>query len=169
MTVKWIGAVMIAVSCAGYGFMITYHHRREVASLRQLMATLEWMICELQYRLTPLPELCRLAAGRGGLAASIFSMMAVQLEESVSADAGECMRVCVKKQKNLPLRLELVFMELGQSLGRFSLNGQITELKAAVEMCRRELKGLEAGQESRLRSYRTLGICAGAALIILFL
>ena len=63
MGYKWIGAILIVASCSGCGFAIAAGKRREEQLLCQLMGILQFIEAELQYRLTPLPELCRMAAG----------------------------------------------------------------------------------------------------------
>ena len=63
MDYKWIGAVLIVAGCGGFGFTLSSEHRRQEKSLRKLIAVLDFMACELQYRLTPLPDLF-VAAGK---------------------------------------------------------------------------------------------------------
>ena len=58
---------------------------------------------------------------------------------------------------------------LGKTLGRFDLQGQLSGIASVKQLCKRDLDGLQNNQELRLRSYRTLGICAGVALVILFI
>ncbi len=58
---------------------------------------------------------------------------------------------------------------LSYSLGKFDLEGQLQGLEAAKADCQRRLQNMEQGKESRLRSYRALGLCGGAALAILLL
>ena len=59
--------------------------------------------------------------------------------------------------------------QLGKSLGQLDLAGQLRGLAAAQEACRKELERVEAEKAGRLRCYRALGLCAGAALAILLL
>ena len=58
---------------------------------------------------------------------------------------------------------------LGKSIGRFDMDGQIKGLEAVRQDCRRRLDELSKDRDTRLRSYQTLGLCAGAALAILFI
>ena len=58
MDYKWIGALLIIAGCGSFGFSMAAGHIREEKQLRQLSWLLDFMSCELQYRLTPLPELC---------------------------------------------------------------------------------------------------------------
>ena len=62
----------------------------------------------------------------------------------------------------------LAAQQLGKSLGRFDLNGQLQGIEQVRAHCRRELSSLENGRDQRIRGYQTLGVCAGAALAILF-
>jgi hypothetical protein len=54
-------------------------------------------------------------------------------------------------------------------MGRFDLEGQLNGLEAVRTRCRDWLDELISGREVRLRNYQTLGLCAGAALVILFI
>lgn len=170
MSVKWIGAVLVMVGCGGFGFSLAASYRREEQMLRQLISVLNFMECELQYRLTPLPELCRQAAreARGGVR-EVLTRLAQELEEQIAPDVLSCMRSALAGGKDLPRRVGDVCLQLGHSLGRFDLPGQLKGLESVREACRRELEELDKNRDVRLRSYQTLGLCAGAALAILFL
>lgn len=170
MNVKIIGAALIIAGCGGVGFSMAAAHRREEKSLRQLIRALDFMGCELQYRLTPLPELCRCAAAEsGGAVSHLLANLATELEAQVAPDAASCMNAALSKTKGLPQRTRKNLMLLGSSLGQFDLQGQLTGLEAARKQCRRELDELSRDRDVRLRSYQTLGLCAGSALAILFM
>ena len=70
---------------------------------------------------------------------------------------------------DLPERTGKAMRRLGASLGRFDLDGQLKGLESVRSDCREELKQLGLHRDERLRSYQTLGLCAGAALTILFI
>ena len=56
--------------------------RREEAELGRMLAALEYMSCELAYRLTPLPELCRGAAcGSSGMTAQLLNDLEARFQE----------------------------------------------------------------------------------------
>lgn len=170
MNAKIIGAALIIVGCGGVGFSMAAAHRKEEKSLRQLIRALDYMGCELQYRLTPLPELCRCAAAEGGGAVSQALLnLASELEAQVAPDAASCMSAALAKTAHLPQLTRKNLQALGTSLGQFDLQGQLTGLEMARKQCRRELDELSKNRDVRLRSYQTLGLCAGSALAILFL
>ncbi len=167
---KWLGAVIVIAACGGFGFKLAAAHRKEEQMLRQLVGVLDYMECELQYRLTPLPELCRQAAveARGELS-RLFVSLSQALEDQTSAEVAVCMDSVLSRCQDLPALTCNALGQLGQTLGRFDVDGQLKGFDAVRRECRRLLEGLERNKEIRLRGYQTLGLCAGAALAILFM
>ena len=168
MTLQWIGAAMVIGGCGGFGLTLAAGERREIQMLRQLMAVLEEMEWELQYRLTPLAGLCRTGAkATKGKLQRIFLDLAKQLDGRDQAYVSGCMNALLTQQKNLPRSIRRLLTGLGNCLGRFDFSGQLQGLQTVKAGCARELERLERNRDTRLRSYQTLGLCAGAALAIL--
>lgn len=170
MTIKIFGAVLVMFGCAGFGIMIAATHRNETKSLRDFLSVLDIMECELRYRLTPLPELCRLAAaGSHHTMQSAFLALAGELDDQISPNVENCMTAALHKTKDMP-KLTLDMMKLlGRSLGQFDLGGQLKGLESVRSEANRVLESYTKNQDVRLRCYQTLGICAGAAIAILFI
>lgn len=170
MEYKWIGALLIILGCGGFGFSLAAAHRREEGTLRQLIAALDYMECELQYRLTPLPDLCRAAGQEGkGLVGEVLLNLSRELDNQISPDVASCMNAALASAGDLPRHTGENLRLLGSSLGRFDLTGQLNGLEAVRSNCRRDLEALGDNRDVRLRSYQTLGLCAGAALAILLI
>ncbi len=170
MSIKWFGALLIILSCGGFGFMIAAAHRREETTLRQLIAALDFMECELQFRLPPLPELCRQVATEStGVIRTFFQQLAQELENQISPDVESCINAVLGRARDIPQRTLQSLQLLKQSLGRFDIEGQLLGLEAVRQGCRQKAEALAENRDVRLRSYQTLGLCAGAALAILFI
>lgn len=168
MYTKLIGASLILAGCGGCGIRIAMLHRREVTALHRLVQVLDGMLCELEYRLTPLPELCRMGAEyASGAVQSFFLMLANEMDSQLSPDVRQCTAAVLKQAKGLPMQTAEELDSLGQTLGRFDLQGQMNALRQCKQSCLNRLKALEHQQSQRLRSYQTLGFCAGLALAIL--
>ena len=167
MILKIVGICMVIAGCGGVGFRIASNYRKEEKELRQLIGVLDYMECELQYRLTSLPQLCRQAAMEFPHM-SIFSELALELEAQVSPDVDRCMAAALQRKRDLPPITRSNLELLGRSIGRFELEGQLKGFESVRQECRRNLDLLSENRENRLRSYQTLGLCAGAALAILF-
>ena len=170
MNIKWVGAIFILVACGGFALKIVTAYLHEERTLRQLIRLLDYMSSELQYRLTPLPELCRQVAAEGsGILSSVFLQLARELEDQITPDVYRCMLAAIAKIKTIPGKTKTELELLGKSLGRFDLQGQIKGLDTVRINCRQTLDSLNQNRDTRLRGYQTLALCAGAALVILFI
>lgn len=170
MSLKLIGAILIISGCGSFGFKIAAAHVRQERTLRNLIGILDYMECELQYRLTPLPVLCRQAATEAdGVIRDVFLALTHELEDQISPDVEHCMTAALSKIKNIPTLTNESLLLLGRSLGRFDIDGQLKGLDSVRQECRRNLEYLNQNRDVRLRSYQTLGLCAGAAIAILFI
>jgi len=170
MGTKWIGALLIVASCGGWGFFLAVGKRQEEKLVYQLMAVLQFMESELQYRLTPLPELCRLAAGETrGVLQTVFINLYRELSWQKLPDAGSCMHAAIQRSGELPSGLRRLLVQLGHTLGRFDLSGQLEGIQAVRSRCQESMERIRKDNGERLRSYQTLGICAGAALAIILI
>ena len=168
MNIKYIGAILIIVSCSGLGFAMAAAHRAEERQLKQLSDALSYLSGELQYRLSPLPQLCISVSRQGrGTLYRIFEALGNKLIAMCNPDASACLREVMEHADLVPPVRELM-QDLGRSLGIFDLEGQLESIALIQGRCCQILDRLAQNREDRLRSYQTLGICAGAALVILF-
>lgn len=167
--VRILGACCIFAGCGSFGFAMAASSRREEAELRRLIAALEFMSCELSYRMTPLSVLCRRAAQHSaGTVRDFLTELATELERQTEPDVHSCVRgVLVRLPPSKTLNSQL--RELGATLGRFDLTGQLRGLESAIHSAEEALRSVRDGAADRRRSYQTLGLCAGAAMAILFL
>ena len=169
MTIKVIGVIFVLISCGSVGFKIAANYKKEEKHLQNLTYILDYMIAELQYKLTPLPQLCRQVAQLfSGFPGNIFGKLSEELELYQQTDTAQCITAVLDNTKNItPITREQI-MHLGNTLGRFDLEGQITGINTLRLECERYLQSIRDNRDNRMRSYQTLGLCAGAALAILF-
>lgn len=167
---KWIGALLIVGGCGFLGLYTALLHNAEESSLRKLIAILDYISCELQYKLTPLPDLCRQAGreAKGNLR-KLFLTFADELDNQLYPEVKNCMDEAVKQCPSLPELTRQCVLLLGAGMGRFDMPGQIKALDSVRAVCRKHLQNLENNKDIRLRTYQTLGLCAGAALVIVLI
>lgn len=169
MSIRGLGAVLIIAGCGGFGFAMAAGIRQQEKLLQQLIHILHILESELQYRLTSLPELCRLAGGEcDGILRNVFRELTAELSRQDSVDAAACMEAVLNRTDTLPGRLRMHLQYLGKGLGRFDLTGQLQALQRVRGACEADLAVLGRNREQQLRSYQTLSLCAGTALVILF-
>ena len=170
MKLQWMGAILIIAGCGGIGFLMATHDRRELLNLEQLALTVEYMICELNYRVVPLPELCRNASKRcKGSIRDLFENLAQELDSQIAPDVECCMRHAMERCPEIRGSVLDYLIDLGSTLGNFDLQGQLRSLEGLLEQCRNRTEEMGKNRTQRLRGYQTLGLCAGAALAILLL
>ena len=169
MSAKIFGAILVIVGCGSVGFRLASSQKKEEALIRQLVSTLDYMECEMQYRLTPLPELCKLASDcLSGQLRSFFVSLSEELEAQVSPDVPHCVRAALSKSNEYPPSIRELLTLLGKTLGKFDVEGQLKGFEEVRSEGRRKLEEMAKNRDIRLRSYQTLGLCAGAAMAILF-
>ena len=170
MTIRIIGALLIVVGCSGVGFLASAMYKKEVAALKTFLESLDMMESELRYRKTPLPELCRyIAAVQNGSVKAFYLSLAREFQQLSQPDAEACVAMALEKTSQMPQQTKDMVQMLGHSLGKFDVEGQIIGIQSVRSEAQLRLSRLCADQEQRLKSYRTLGVCAGAARAILFI
>lgn len=170
MMLRWIGIILIIGGCGGCGFSMAAEYRSLEQSMRQVQNALEILQCEIQFRLTPLPEICGILRNAcGGPVGAFFETLRQQL---LLPDAGQlyvCAGAAASQVRDLPAPCRKILLDLCTTLGRYDTEGQMRAIVAAKDECMRCLEEIRAGQAGRLKSYKTLGLCGGAALAILLL
>lgn len=170
MISKWVGAALVFFSCAGCGFSMAASYRKEEKLYRSLNQVLTYMKAEMQFRLTSLPELCEYAGKEAdGKIKDIFRSLSKEMQTWTCPDAASCMRNVLKTETGISPKMKLMLLELGKIMGHFDLNGQLEGFDMIKKQCELSLEELHNHREERLRGYQTLGLCAGTALVILFI
>lgn len=170
MTIKLFGALLVILSCGGIGFHVAFAQKRQEKLLKQLIQILDFFTNELQYHRSPLPELCKHASAEcNGMLSRVFLALSNELCMQVFPNVEICMNKILAEIVDIPKEIHNILQTLGKCLGRFDLNGQLKDLDAIRFTCNEQLGNLQQNRDVRLRTYQTLGLCAGAALVILFI
>ncbi len=167
MEPRILGVSLVIVGCSTFGFKLAIDLYQEIKLLRELIDILDYMECELNYRLTPLPQLCRISAKQSKSLKEIFMCFADEMDSQISTDTASCMKAATYKSSNVNDSVKLLLIELGNSFGNFDLDGQLSGIDSIRQKCVKKLQELEKDKDIRIRNYRTLGMCVGAALAIL--
>ena len=168
---KLLGAVLICVCCGWFGFSLSAAHKREERYLKQLISSIEYMQCEIQCRLSSLPDLCRQAASicKKGAVCDFWSAFGRELNQQISAEVQPCLLAALDNSPELTTKTRECIASMGKDLGKFDVDGQISALESSKLFCKDQLDKHCAGKDEQRRSYQTLGICAGAALVIILI
>lgn len=169
MIFRIVGAAFIISACGGFGFLLSVAHKKEVRALYSFINALDTMECELLYKQTALPDLCReIAATQTGAVKQLFALLGDELNSQIRPNVASCIQAVVSRTENLSPTIMEAFISMGKSLGRYDIEGQLLETRALRAEIHRKLENLRQDQSIRVKNYRTFGLCAGIALVILF-
>lgn len=170
MIIKLIGAMMVLCGCGVFGIMSASSYRKEIRTLSSFMDLIHAVECELQYKANKLQDVF------GNLADSMISpisdfcrILSAEFDSQVQPCVPDCVYAALTKCHNIPKSTESYIAKMGLTLGRFDLNGQLLELSALKKETALAISKLSAQQDTRTRNMKTLAICAGAAIVILFI
>ena len=170
LMVQLWGAILVILGCGCIGFLTAASHKNEEKCLRQFISALDHMECEIRFVQTPLPELCRKTAlVINGPLRDAFISLASELDDQIAPDVNTCVSAVLQKTNRLPELTKTAMELLGSSLGNYCREGQLTGIESVRAESKRLLEIHTNNQDARIRSYQALGLCAGAAIAILFI
>ena len=168
--IHWVGAILVIAAGSLCGFSMARSYSALEQGLRQLVVGLEIMHCQIQYRLTTVPELCRiLSAACTGTVAQVFSDLEAALEQEDACRLPLSMAEALRQNPELPEPCVRSFRRIGQMLGQMDLQSQLKSIELETERLRGTLRQVAEERPGRVKSYRTLGIGCGVALAIVLL
>ena len=168
--IKTVGILLVILGASGTGFSLAFSVRQTVSLTQQLLSALEQMKNEIAFRRTPLPELMRLLETQSrGPVATFFGRLAGELSRRQSRSVEAIVRSQAAAVRAFSPPVRQILVQLGGGLGQYDAQGQIRSIDLAVLRLQNLLEQYRADQQSRIRSYCTLGVCGGLAIAILAL
>lgn len=169
--IRLIGAVLLAGGASVLGFGAVRGLEKRVSVLDQLLAGLETVRRELEWRLPPLPELMKQASECTRDQVSDFfrlcSVGAMQLNGRTFASVWQM----GLESADIPLEDEdrAALERLGSVLGRYDGNCQCQTLDESLEGLKRLRAAARERRDRMGKVYGALGLTAGAFLVILLI
>lgn len=127
---------------------------------------------ELQYRLTPLPDVfLALQESREAAVAAFFSGLAGSLSVADTCTVGYACRQALRRTEGLciPAGVRTALMSLFDTLGKYDLDGNLQALDLALGRLREEARQLQGSATARCKTYVTLGVCTGLAVAVILI
>lgn len=170
MLIKVLGAICIIAACGSVGFQLSATHKKIERNMRMLISGIAYIQRELEYRMSPLPEILLQAEKQcDGVVGSFFRLLSQELEKQSSANISYCVDLVIGQLRDVPEAVKKGMLLLGKSLGQFDLDGQMKALESVQNECDEILTALTANRDVRLRNYQTIALCAGVAIAIIFI
>ena len=170
MILRIIGSVLILGGSGVFGLMLAASYRKGVSALSEFIEIINSIECDLQYKASSLPAILKnIALNKRGVVHEFCRKLSEELDAQVQPSVYHCVQATLKKEANLPETTAKLIEKLGHSLGKFDIDGQVIELHALRKEAELLKEKMIAEQEQKLRSYKTLALCAGAAIVIIFI
>lgn len=170
MIIRYCGAGLTVLAGGAAAWVLAREQSVQEKAISELIDFLDHLASQLQTNIAPLPDACAAAAGTiNGCVGRFFKNFVSALQQHNENDASACMRSVIAKDDTLQPLLHTRLLLLGQTFGKYDLEGQIHGIRAVQELCKRDLEGLVRQRDRKLRSYQAIGLCTGAAIAILLL
>lgn len=170
MIYRLFGAFLLILGFGGVGVLINRKRRQELYMLQQLNRFLDNVICDLRYRQAPLQQLINSSLHvLSGELQALLKRFSNELEAQIAPDVPCCMSAVLSSSENLPASVRNILTVLGQSLGRYDIQGQVRCLEGIQIACKTNSANLadELERSSHCRQAYALGVGAILALIML--
>ena len=170
MSLRLIGALFIIAGCAVCGAVASNNQRKGIACIEQLISALDMLVCELEYHRTPLPELCRsIGANRTGELGRFFTALAEEMDSQIKPNVTACVAATLSSTTDLPREVQHLLHQLGDSLGKFDVEGEVLSLQALRTNAVQKLETMRLARKEKGKTNQTLWICAGVAAAVLMM
>lgn len=169
--IRWIGFVLVVSGAAAAGISMAAAVRRSGEFYRQAQMALLHMKAEIEFKLTPLAEICgQLAVSCRQPLAGIFGAVETSLHLAPGRPCGVQMRRALQqKGLSMPEELKKTLTELFDTLGKQDVYAQLRAIDMAERRLQSALDELQREKKDRCRSYRVIGVCAGLAVAVILI
>lgn len=170
MIIRLIGASMIIAGCAFCGVITANAQKNEISALEELIRILDSLCCELEYNRSPLPVLCKKIGSNGaGQVAAFFQGVADEMDAQIKPNVKACVHAALNSHTDIPKECRKLLLQLGDSLGRFDLDGELLNIQSVRSSAIQKLEFLHLERKEKGRTNQTLWICAGVAAAVLMI
>ncbi|MGA9172427.1 MAG: stage III sporulation protein SpoIIIAB [Thermoactinomyces sp.] len=171
--IKWVGAIFILIASTWTGFLLAGNLRERPRQIRELRSCLALLKTEINYGVRPLADaLARIAQTVSGALSRILESGSKNLLSMDGESTYECLRRAIEDEWRLTSLTKTekeILLKLCHVLGNSSREDQLHHLELAATQLEVEETKARAEQERYEKMYKTMGILAGALLVILLI
>ena len=167
--IRWLGFILVVSGGAATGIFMARSVRRKLEVCRELISALELMRGEIEFRLTPLGEICKqLGEVCKKPLGPVFSQIADDFISAPGRPSGVQMRRALQGQP-LPEEPKAVLTELFDSFGKQDVYAQLRAIDLAERRIQLTLDELQGEKKERCQIYRMIGVCTGLAVAVILI
>ena len=165
-----VGALLVVGGFTYIGLLSSYSLKSTILLLEEYICILDNLICEMEFQRTPLPVLCRsVVRNRCSRLHDVFNHLADEMDAQTSPNVSTCVRTVLDRSGELPAAVREMLCRLGESLGRFDVEGEISNLQSLRSEAIDRLNTMRLTQKEKGKTNQTLWVCAGALAAVLMM
>ncbi len=167
---QFLGMAFVVCGTSAMGLRMAWAVRREIQVLEQLTSQLQTMRGEISYHRTPLPQvMAQLSNQSKGGVANFWKEVGTYLKSGAVSTVFEGVRLGLSHMPatQFSTTVENILKALARGLGQFQLETQVGAIDLALERLEKTTDRCRREQAGRVKSYCTLGICGGLAMVIM--
>ncbi|WP_124727201.1 stage III sporulation protein SpoIIIAB [Staphylospora marina] len=169
--IKLLGALLVLIASTAIGFSFAAGVAKRPRQIRELRMCLSLLRTEIDYGSRLLSEaFSRISVSGEGSVRKLFGRMADRLNEADGISMSECLKETLDahwEETSLGREEKQVLLRLGEVLGASSRLDQLHHLEMAEKQLAVEEDKARDERDRFVKMYRTVGILAGALLVIL--
>lgn len=173
MLFKITGGIIVILSCTFLGYILSADCSRRPQQLRDLQSMLQMFENQISFLSDVITEAFERISRVSGSETGIFFSRTVDiLKGSRNVSATEAWEEAVRqniKKTALDREDEEILLAFGKILGSTDLEGQVKNIRLALEQLKNQENKAEASRERNEKMYRSLGILGGIAVVIVLL
>lgn len=168
---KLIGSVLLVLAFTLAGFQYAKRFRERPEQIRQLRTAITFLETEIGYGVRTLPEaLAQVSQHAPAPISDLLQRCGESLLELDGRSTYECLQIAVRqrwKWTQMQSGEKEIFLDICKNLGQSDRATQLQHLTLAKQNLEHLEQRAQEDQQQYEKMYRTLGILAGALLIIL--
>lgn len=168
---KMLGALLIITACSSWGFYLANSFKLRPVQLRTLLSAFNLLETEISYASTPLPMALEKIAKH--VTKPVNILLLKTKEELLQGDgitANEAWSKAIdyfKAQAFLDEEDLQILREFGAGLGNSDKVEQLKNLQLTKELIREQQLKAEVRRQQNERIWKTMGVLAGVALVLI--
>ncbi len=167
-TLKWIIYVLIFATSTGLGILYSQKYQKRVNELKDFKTALNMLKTKIRFTYAPLKEIFYdISKSITSKTGKIFEEAADYMDKVGATDswtsAVKSAELCVTKED------KEVICQFGKLLGKTDLDGQLNEIELSLNFLETQIQKAEEEKNKNAKLYKSLGVIAGAGIIIILI
>ena len=168
LVIKIMLLFFIFIGTSLIGIMISNKYKNRTKELYEIKKTLNFFKSKIEYTYEPLKDIfLEISNNSIENIRNIFLTTATKMDQLSAEDAW---KYAVEISKNNLNKKDIsIIKDFGTALGQTDIQGQLNKTKLTLEFLDKQIEEAEDEEEKNTKLYKTLGVVAGAGLVIILI